>query len=98
MDGANVTVVYAADDRIHLLSLRASGDTTIGDVIRQSGLLQRCPEIDLDRCKVGIFNRVRSLSDRISDGDRIEVYRPLHADPKQARRLRAARQQRRKDT
>lgn len=96
MGGADVTVVYAAADRVHLLSLRACAGTTIGDVIRQSGLLQRCPEIDLDGCKVGVFNRLCSLSDQIANGDRIEVYRPLQADPKEARRRRAAGQQRRK--
>ena len=94
MDSADVTVVYAAADRVYLLSLRATADATIGEVIRQSGLLQRCPEIDLDRFKVGVFNSVRSLADRISNGDRIEVYRPLQADPKEARRRRAARQRR----
>lgn len=91
MDDADVTLVYAASDRIHLLSLKACKGTTVREVIRQSGILGSCPELELEQCRVGVFNKVCSLSDLVSDGDRIEIYRPLRADPKEARRQRVAR-------
>ena len=53
-----------------------------------SGLLQQCPEIDLSRNKVGIFSKMKELDTVLSDGDRVEIYRELKADPKEARRRR----------
>ncbi|MEQ8938261.1 MAG: RnfH family protein, partial [Gammaproteobacteria bacterium] len=61
----------------------------IREVIQQSGLLQQCPEIDLEHGKVGIYNELRELDDEVHTGDRVEIYRPLKADPKEARRKRA---------
>lgn len=62
---------------------------TIRDAIAQSGLLEACPEIDLEVNKVGVFNQLRNLDDPVQAGDRIEIYRPLRADPKETRRRRA---------
>ena len=64
--------------------------STVGEAIRACGLLARCPEIDLDRNRVGIFGRLVQRDTPLRDGDRVEIYRPLNADPKEARRRRAA--------
>ena len=87
----HVTVAYCAASAVHDISLRVPGGTTIAEVIRQSRILERCPEINLEVNKVGIFNKLRAPGTRVQDGDRIEIYRPLIADPKTARRRRAAR-------
>lgn len=62
---------------------------TVSQVIRQSGVMQAHPEIDLNQNKVGIFSQLCDLETVVTDGDRIEIYRSLQADPKEARRRRA---------
>ncbi|HAS3827401.1 TPA: RnfH family protein, partial [Vibrio cholerae] len=62
---------------------------TVEEIIRTSGILQMYPEIDLTVNKVGIFSRNVKLDARVRDKDRIEIYRPLLADPKEIRRKRA---------
>ena len=64
----------------------------IQTAILQSGILQQFTEIDLRENKVGIYSRPAKLNDQLKDGDRIEIYRPLLADPKEIRRKRAAEQ------
>ena len=64
----------------------------IKTAILQSGILQQFTEIDLRENKVGIYSRPAKLTDQLKDGDRIEIYRPLLADPKEIRRKRAAEQ------
>ena len=64
----------------------------IQTAILQSGILQQFAEIDLRENKVGIYSRLAKLTDQLKDGDRIEIYRPLLADPKEIRRKRAAEQ------
>ena len=88
----HVTVVYYAPSAVHDISLRVPSGITIAEVIRQSRILERCPEINLEVNKVGIFNKLRALGTPVQEGDRIEIYRPLIADPKTARRRRAVRQ------
>ena len=85
-----VELVFAKPGEQVLEQLRVSADETVESVIRQSGFLQRFPEIDLNANKVGIFGKLTALSARLSDGDRIEIYRTLIADPKEARKKRAA--------
>ena len=84
-----VEVVYALPEQVHLLPLIVNAGTTIRQAIEISGLLQQCPEIDLVRNKVGIFSKLEDLNTVLSDGDRVEIYRELRADPKDARRIRA---------
>ena len=60
------------------------------EAITASGLLKQFPDIDLRRAKVGIFSKLSRLDTVLNDGDRVEIYRPLEVDPKQARRRRAA--------
>ncbi len=85
-----VEIAYAKPQEQVILSLEVDAKTTVETAIRQSGLLQRFPEIDLEINKVGIFGKACKLEQILREGDRIEVYRPLVADPKEARRSRAA--------
>ena len=87
-----VEVVYAAVDRQVLLSVTVPVGATVRDALLKSGLNSEFPELDLVSCPVGIFGKV--IADpaihQVQAGDRIEIYRPLLADPKEVRRLRAA--------
>ena len=83
---------YALPDRYYLKSFKVDEGTMIQTAILQSGILQQFTEIDLRENKVGIYSRPAKLTDQLKDGDRIEIYRPLLADPKEIRRKRAAEQ------
>ena len=85
-----VELVYALPDRQVILALEVLADASIADVIAQSGILQQFPEIDLDGSKVGVFGKLGKLTDSLHAGDRVEIYRPLIADPKAVRKQRAA--------
>lgn len=85
-----IEVVYAEDGHVHVISLVVESGTTIRQVINSSGILDECPEIDLNKNKVGIFSEICDLDTVVFDNIRVEVYRPLIADPKEARRKRAA--------
>lgn len=84
-----IEVAFALPDRQTLLQLSVAKGINVKEAIIQSGIIQRYPEIDLDVNAVGIWNRTCKLTDIPRDGDRIEVYRPLIADPKDVRRRRA---------
>lgn len=84
-----VEVAYALPDKQALVQVTVQAGNSVKDVIESSGLLKRFPEIDLSISAVGIWSRVCKLADIPRDGDRIEIYRPLIADPKEARRRRA---------
>ncbi len=84
-----VTVVYALPERASEIELKLPLGATVADALESSGLAANHPGVDLARCAVGVFGR-RVERDRVlADGDRLEVYRPLVADPKDARRRRA---------
>ena len=83
-----VEVVYATPARQALLCVAAWSGGSIREAIECSGMLRQFPEIVLEQCRVGVFGRLRQLDDPVQAGDRVEIYRPLTADPKQARRLR----------
>jgi putative ubiquitin-RnfH superfamily antitoxin RatB of RatAB toxin-antitoxin module len=85
-----VEVAYARPDQQVIVEVNMPPDTTIEKAIRMSGILENFPEIDLGKNKVGIFGRLAKLDDVPKDQDRIEIYRPLIADPKEVRRRRAA--------
>ncbi len=85
----SVEVVYALPHEQRVLSLMVDSQSTVEDIIRQSGVLALYPEIDLTQNKVGVFSRNVKLDARVRDHDRIEIYRPLLADPKEIRRKRA---------
>jgi len=90
-----VEIVYALRDRQVLLAFEVEGGTTARQAVERSGILQRFAEIDLARAGMGIFGRVVSPDTPLQDGDRVEIYRSLIADPKDARRTRAGRSPRR---
>ncbi|MFW0758343.1 RnfH family protein [Pseudomonas sp. H11T01] len=87
-----VEVVYAAVDRQVLLKLAVPAGSTLRATLLRSGIGAQFPELDLMNCPLGIFGKVVTDPDSraVQAGDRIEVYRPLLADPKEVRRLRAA--------
>ena len=86
-----VEVVYALPHDETLLKLTLVTAATVEQAITASGVLEKFPEIDLARNKVGIYGKLVKLDVILHDKDRIEIYRPLTADPKEARRQRAAR-------
>jgi putative ubiquitin-RnfH superfamily antitoxin RatB of RatAB toxin-antitoxin module len=85
-----VEVAYALPDKQVILALEVVADATVADVIAQSGILAQFPEIDLEKNKVGVFGKLGKLADTVHAGDRVEIYRPLIADPKEVRKQRAA--------
>jgi putative ubiquitin-RnfH superfamily antitoxin RatB of RatAB toxin-antitoxin module len=86
-----VEVAYASPSRQEVIEIGVPPGATVEQAIRASGILERFPEIDVTRQRVGVFGEIARLDDPVHDGDRVEIYRPLIADPKQARRQRAAR-------
>jgi hypothetical protein len=84
-----VEVVYALPGREDAVSLKVPAGATALDALRASGLLERHPEIDLARQTIGIYGKLVSAQSPLRDGDRVEVYRPLVVEPKEARRRRA---------
>lgn len=87
-----VEVVYAYPEKYFLKKIELDNPISIQNVILQSGVLQKYTEIDLRENKIGIFSRPAKLTDLVENGDRIEIYRPLIADPKEIRRKRAEQQ------
>ncbi len=84
-----IEVAWATPHTQYVIGLRVSAGTTVEQAIRRSGLLERFPEINLAKHGVGIFGELVGLDDPLRDGDRVEIYRPLLADPKAIRRARA---------
>ncbi len=90
-EGRRVEVAYATARRQTVIDVTIPQGATLGDAIRLSGILERFPELDLARNSVGVFGVIKSLTDPVQEGDRVEIYRPLVADPKETRRRRAGR-------
>lgn len=90
MADLSVELAYALPEKQTLLSLSVAEGSTVEQVIETSGILAMHPDIQLDNeHKVGIWSRACKLSTEVSEGDRVEIYRPLIADPKQIRKQRA---------
>lgn len=85
----HVEVAYALPNVQMLIPLELAEDATVEEAIRQSGLLAKFPEIDLATAKVGIWNKATEMTATLREKDRVEIYRPLIADPKEVRRKRA---------
>ena len=85
----SVEVVYGTPTEQSLLLIKADDGMTVEQVIALSGITNNFKEIDLEINKVGIWNRTAKLTDAVRDLDRIEIYRPLIADPKEVRKRRA---------
>jgi len=90
IDMLNVEVAHATDTKQMIIPLRVEAGTTALQAIEQSGILQHFPEIDLSKSKIGIFAKLSKPDTALKEGDRVEIYRPLIADPKEVRRKREA--------
>lgn len=87
----HVEVAYATPLRQQVIGVEVLPGTTIDEVIRLSGILELFPEIDLSRIQVGVYGEIANPNDLVKEHDRVEIYRPLIADPKAARQKRAER-------
>ncbi|WP_115719424.1 RnfH family protein [Gallaecimonas mangrovi] len=85
----SVEVAYARPDNQALIALKVIDGATVQEVIERSGIQGRFSEIDLSKNDVGIWSRSCKLTDKVREGDRVEIYRALTADPKDIRRRRA---------
>jgi putative ubiquitin-RnfH superfamily antitoxin RatB of RatAB toxin-antitoxin module len=85
----NIEVIYALPHEQNLIRLQVPPGTTVAAAIAQSGLLEKYPEIDLSKNKLGIFGKLIKQDAELREKDRVEIYRPLIADPKEIRRQRA---------
>jgi len=85
-----VEVAYALPDHQELLTVDVKPGTTLREAIEQSGILELFPEVDLATRQVGVFGKLVAEDREVQPGERVEVYRPLKANPKEVRRLRAA--------
>ncbi len=89
-----VEVAYAKPEKQVIIPLEVDEPCTVEKAIALSKIKKQFPEIDLDKNKVGIFGKVARLTDTLREKDRVEIYRPLIADPKESRRARAAKKER----
>ncbi len=89
-DSIEVEVAYARPDVQVILKVRGPAGMTLEQAISRSHVLEHFPEIDLDSQKVGVFGKAKDKDTVLHAGDRVEIYRPLIADPKEARKRRAA--------
>jgi len=89
----NVEVCYALADRQQIIALQLAPGATVFEAAQQSGIVKSFPDIELETAKMGIFGKgvAKPKQQLLSDGDRVEIYRPLIADPKEVRKQRAAR-------
>ena len=88
-DKITIEVVYGVPHKQKILTLLLAAGITVEQAVIESGIIDLFPEIDLTINKVGVWNRAVKLTDTVNDLDRIEVYRPLIADPKDVRKRRA---------
>lgn len=89
MTQMKVEVAYATAENQQIITVEIPEGSSIEKAIDASGILELFPEIDLTRQKIGIFSKQKKLTDIIHEGERVEIYRPLLIDPKEARRKRA---------
>ncbi len=86
----SIEVIYALPAKQQLMTLQLPAGSSVRQAIDASGLLQKHPEIDLTKNKIGIFAKLSKPDAVLRDHDRVEIYRPLIADPKEVRKQRAA--------
>ncbi len=85
-----IEVAYAREDSQHILEVQVKKGTTLLKAVEQSGILKLYPEIDINVNKMGVFGKLGKKTAELKAGDRVEIYRPLIADPKEVRRKREA--------
>ena len=88
-DILHVEVAYAEPRHQMIIPLDVPEGTTLIEAVKLSGILDEFPRIDLDKNRVGVFGKLGKPDQPLRDGDRVEIYRPLIADPKEVRRERA---------
>ena len=89
-DTLDIEVAYARPDRQQIIRLTVAVGTTVAKAIELSRISEQFPEIDPATVKAGIFGKAKPLTTVLNNGDRVEIYRPLIADPKVVRKQRAA--------
>jgi putative ubiquitin-RnfH superfamily antitoxin RatB of RatAB toxin-antitoxin module len=89
-EALQIYVIYATPQDEFIHPMRLAPGTTIGQAIEASGVLGQFPEINLVTQPVGIYGKKKTLDTVLRERDRVEIYRPLLADPKDSRRKRAA--------
>ena len=87
--GITVEVVYATPAKQVLIELEVPPGCTVREAIERSEIQRAFPGLEIDPAAVGIFSRKARLEQELREGDRVEIYRPLQADPKETRRRRA---------
>jgi putative ubiquitin-RnfH superfamily antitoxin RatB of RatAB toxin-antitoxin module len=93
----SIEVVYALPEEQNVIDLECESPVTIEQAIRQSGILEAFPEIQLEDEMVGVFGYRRPLDHLLEHQDRVEIYRPLYLSPTEARKMRAASRKRRQN-
>ncbi len=86
-----IEVAYATPENQKIIECYIEQGTSPRDAVKQSDIIQFFPEIDPENCDLGVFGKAIAANYELTEGDRIEIYRPLIADPKEVRRQRAAR-------
>lgn len=89
-DPITIEVIYALPQQQELVRLELAAGSSLQQAVEQSGLLDKYPEIDLAKNKLGIYGKLSKADAVLRDRDRVEIYRPLIADPKEVRKQRAA--------
>jgi hypothetical protein len=89
-EAITVEVAYALPQQQMLLEVQVPAGTTAREAVRRSGIAASFPDLDVEGADLGIFGKVVKGDQVLRGGDRVEIYRPLIADPKEVRRLRAA--------
>ncbi|MCF7983143.1 MAG: RnfH family protein [Thiohalocapsa sp.] len=82
----HIGVAYADKFKRTWLKLDVPDGSTVRDAIERAGLLQQYPDIDLETQRIGIFGKFTKLDARVKEGDRVEIYRPITADPETVQR------------
>ena len=88
-DMTMIEVAYATPEKQKIIECQIKQGTSPRDAVKLSKIGQYFPEIDLENCALGIFGKAVAPNYELADGDRVEIYRPLIADPKEVRRQRA---------
>lgn len=99
MDSAEkylIEVTYALPEEQVLIALDVEQGTTVEQAVKLSGILEQFSDIDLTKNKLGIFGKITKSDQILRDKDRVEIYRPLIADPKESRRKRAEKKESKK--
>ena len=95
-DMITIELIYPLPNEQKLITIEVQSGSNVEQAITLSGILEQYPQIDLSNNKVGIFSKACKLDDLLREGDRIEIYRPLIADPKEARKKKASLQKEQK--